>query len=245
MEKKESAPFISDLDTARFGFPVARVAEWSGLNPEELSRDLKAHGIKLIISKVNEAMSESLRNAGFEEMDTIIHYYRDMQDVEEIPKPGKNDMSFRLAECDDIDKLKSIAAVAFRGGHYFNDKKLNPEISSEIYQDWIERSCNGELADRVYLAEVRGEIAGFATIELREKEGLSGLWAGIGATHPDFRNMGVCRHILEYGLSEYLRHKRYGFFGSAVSDSNRSVKKVFEYLGCHPKESFIVFHKWL
>lgn len=244
MDEKEAANLISKLDTERFGFPIARVNQWAALSPDDVCRDLKLHGIKLIITKVDATATKSLKAAGFEEMDAIIHYTRDLKGFE-IQKPHHEKMSFRLAETDDQDVLASIAAASFMGGHYFNDKRLDPEISSQIYQDWIKRSCTGELANRVYLAEINRQIAGFATFELNEREEMQGLWAGIGATHANFRGMGVCRLTLQYGLSEYLEQRSYAHFGSAVSANNSSVKKVFEYLGCRPTEHFSVLHKWL
>ena len=242
---KELGRFISDLDTERFGFPVARVKEWDKLNPTKLLHQLEDNGIKLVISKIPEdeiTTLQKLKSLGFKEMDKIIHLER------EFPKEVLNlhfsssEFEYREASEQDVPQLQAIAQHSFLGGHYFADPKLDKTRCKEIYPDWILRSCTGEIGDKVYVAHLDNEIAGFATFEIKDS---FTLWAGIGATNKNFRNKGVCRSILQFGINEYFRENRFKFFGSAISKTNSPVNKVFSDLGCHPTKRFYILHGWL
>ncbi|MCE7996137.1 MAG: GNAT family N-acetyltransferase [Roseivirga sp.] len=249
MTGKEPSTFISDLDTKRFGFPIARINQWTGLDPLSVCDDLKKSGVRLIMSRVNaveELQVEKLKETGFEIMDTIIHYRRDLpkSTVKEAFKKGG--ISMRIAGPADIPPLRSIAGSCLRGGHYFADKRLEKLKSIEVYEDWITRSVTDPtVADRVYIAEKDGVIIGFATFSLETDKGSPGLWAGIGAVHSGYRNLGVCRSMLQFGINEYIEEKKYHFFGSAVSENNPSVNKVFLDIGCLPDDKYYSLHCWL
>lgn len=244
MIDKELGLFISELDTKRFGFPVARIKEWDTLNPVDVIRYLQNQGVRLVISKVPEektSILHSLKSLGFDEMDVILHYKRAFPETLLDFRFSTLEFEYREAEEDDIPQLQEIAEHSFLGGHYFSDPKLDKEKCKGIYPDWILRSCLGETADQVYIAYLDNEIAGFATFEI--KDSLT-LWAGIGATNKKFRNQGVCRSILQFGINKYFNNNPFQYFGSAVSESNSSVNKVFLDLGCKPTERFYILHGW-
>lgn len=249
MKKKEPSAFISQLDSKRFGFPIARINEWEGLDPLSFCDELKENGVKLIISRIDareESLIDKLKEIGFEVMDTIIHYRRDLPKATVTEAFKKDGISMRIAELPDIPSLRSIAGSSLRGGHYFADKRLEKVKSIEIYEDWISRSVTDpNVADRVYIAEKDGVIIGFATFSLETDDDLPGLWAGIGAVHSGYRNLGVCRSMLQFGINDYIAENKYHFFGSAVSENNPSVNKVFQDIGCKADDKYYSLHCWL
>ncbi|NVJ47630.1 MAG: hypothetical protein HWE07_10900 [Cytophagia bacterium] len=245
MTNKELGALINQLDSNRFGFPVARINNWIENRPIETCLILRKYGVKLVISKVPSKYSDTIQSLlefGFEKMDTVIHYKRTFPDSELSNSFSNTKFKYRQAEIEDIPQLVKIARSSFLGGHYFADSRLDQQKCKEIYQDWIRRSCLGQTGDKVYIAHLNNDIAGFATFE---KHGNETLWAGIGATGEQFRNQGACRSTLQFGINEYIGEHQFQYFGSAVSESNRSVNKVFSDLGCEPEEKFFILHGWL
>ena len=68
--------YISDLDTQRFGFKIARLENFNG-NPRMIIEDFKKQGVKLVIARISTAdisTINTLEDMGFEYKDIQLKY---------------------------------------------------------------------------------------------------------------------------------------------------------------------------
>jgi hypothetical protein len=156
--------FISEIDSQRFGFKIAKVNIYD-YEPNMIIEKLNNSGVRLIISRVelsNLKLINNLENLGFETKDIQVTYRYDLL------KPLKklyNNSSFviRSSKVNDIEELVNIAATSFEHyGHYSMDNLLDNSKCVEIYKDWVKRSCEDKsVADIVFVAEFEKKIVGF------------------------------------------------------------------------------------
>jgi len=72
----------------------------------------------------------------------------------------------RIAVERDIPALRILARSAHRDSRFYYDGNFSDSECDKLYEEWIEKSCRG-WADRVLVAEERGELCGYLTCHLR------------------------------------------------------------------------------
>ena len=240
--------FISELDTNRFGFNVAKLNESDFVfDPKTMIESFKDNGVKLVMAKVNANdvdLINNLEGMGFGLKDIQVTYKYDLLNYE-ITKYNNANVIIRDAAKYDCHSLEEIALESFDSyGHYAADKRIPAEVCKEIYRDWILRSLdNPNIADKVIVAECDGEIAGFLSFKthLNGSEYAAG---GLGAVSPKFRNKDIFRMISLGGLNwgkqiglEWEEHN--------VLITNLPVNRSFSKLGFKICNSFITMHLWI
>jgi len=239
--------YLSELDTMRFGFKIAKVNNFD-CPPNELIQKLKADGIKMIISRVEcekIQLIHQLEELNFLTMDFQIIYKYDLEKYSINEKKIESDFIVREAKTADIEMLVQIAKESFEFyGHYFADKRLAQKKCMEIYMDWIKRSCESkEIADIVFVAEKEKEIGGFLSFKLNNDKSLYA--AGVqGAVSLKFRNQNIFRLLalqgLIWGVNKGCKWEEHN-----VLVTNYPVNRSFLSIGFKPYKSFITMHCWL
>ena len=244
MRAEPSEVYLSDIDSQRFGIPIARVA-W--MTHEVLPATLKfcrENRVRLLMTKCDaQATStiQALEQDGFLFMEAINVYERNV--VKQPIPADKGEIIVRSATAAEADAIAAVGGEAFHGypSHYRSDPRLDPAKSDEIYVDWVRRSClSREVADVVLVAEVEGAPVGIFTIKMNEpKEADTGL-AGV---IPRVRRHGVLEALiiaaLRWAKAEGAEHLL-GF----MQMNNIAVLRVTIRLGFFPRSSFFTFHKW-
>jgi len=239
-----SEVYLSDIDSQRFGIPIARVA-W--MTREVLPATLKfcrENRVRLLMTKCDaQATStiQALEQDGFLFMEAINVYERNV--VKQPIPADKGEIIVRSATAAEADAIAAVGGEAFHGypSHYRSDPRLDPAKSDEIYVDWVRRSClSREVADVVLVAEVEGAPVGIFTIKMNgPKEADPGL-AGV---IPRVRRHGVLEALiiaaLRWAKAEGAEHLL-GF----MQMNNIAVLRVTIRLGFFPRSSFFTFHKW-
>ena len=238
---------ISQLDTQHFGFKVAKISLIELNDLSETLSDLYAEGVKLVITRIPTKAIDivhGLERRKFELMDTQVTYRINMS---EIDKSKLNERVFvREIKKNEVDKLMDIARKAFDGyGHYSADKRLNPELSTKLYVDWIRRSCTDKsVADNVFVAEEDGKLLGFLTFKIHENENYRYGVGGMGAVLPSTSGKGVFQSVVIRGL-KWGKRINLKWEEHNVLISNYAVNRVFSKLGFRIVDSNHTFHKWL
>lgn len=189
--------YRSPLDSARFGFPVAKIP--NDINePREVIEELRGQNVKLIIARIelnNVKLLNKLEEIGFQTKDIQLTFNFDLQ--KELPKANHADYVLTDYKDRHLHDLIEMTRLSFQNyGHYFADDRLDKDKCLEIYTDWITRCCqDASVADRVIVAEINDVAIGYLAIKNRyEKNNL--FCAGvIGAVDPEYRKFGVFKNI--------------------------------------------------
>ncbi len=166
--------YLSKLDTKRFGFKIAKVNDFEFFR--NVLSFLKDNDVKLVLSKVSVEdldLINKLELLKFEIKDVQVTYKYKINEsgVNDFPKNEK--VVIRELEKKDIPVLQKIASHSFLNyGHYAKDNRLDKNKCNEIYSDWILRSCeDSQVADKVFVADYMGEVAGFLTFKIYHEDG--------------------------------------------------------------------------
>ena len=245
-------PFYSELDSTRFGIPVAKVNFFeSSAEPATLVSALRADGIALVISKVdlrNVMLINQLENLGFRIKDAQVTYIFALDDPDRpaMMKGVESAVSVRTFERTDLDAVVHISEESFVNyGHYFANDRLDRSACLAVYTDWAHRSCTeAGIADRIFVAEKDGELAGFLSFKMLEKDGKRYAAGGLGAVSERFRGKNVFKKIasagLEWGLENHLAWEEHN-----VVVNNTSVNRAFADIGFKMRNHFVSMHCWL
>jgi GNAT superfamily N-acetyltransferase len=239
--------YISELDSNRFGFNIAKIENIKG-SLNKVLEDLKEAKVKLVIVRVDCGQIELINlyeKMGFQIKDFQVTYKYDLKNFSINDYNVNSEVSIRAANSADIDNLILIADESFNGyGHYFADNRLSKAKCGEIYIDWVSRSVeNKNVADIVFVAEKEQRIAGFLSFKI--KKDILSYAAGVqGGVARKFRNHNIFRALAHHGL-KWGHELNLNWIEHNVLLTNYSVNRSFIKIGFIPDKSFITLHGWL
>jgi GNAT superfamily N-acetyltransferase len=235
----------SAIDEERFGVRIARAQDVRSADVEALLAFCRAEDVQLLIARcptTDIAAAQALEAAGAFLADTLVYYGRDLAAT---AVPGERDGGrVRPLHPGDAEAVRRVAAEAFRGygGHYHADPRLHPARCDETYSSWAFRSCTSrDVADRVLVAELDGEVAGFITLRLNSADEGEG---ALFAVAPAARRAGLGRSLLVRSL-EWLAEQGRRRMVISTQVTNVRVQRIWTRLGFEPSHSFYTFHQWL
>jgi hypothetical protein len=189
--------FISELDSERFGFPVAKMP--SDLeNPELTIQNLKILATKLVITRVdlkNILMINRLEKLGFLIKDTQLTYNYNLTDS--TPRQLSTGLALdSYKECY-LKQLINVTKESFNNyGHYFADEKLDRKKCLEVYTDWIRNCCyDKSFSDKIIIAKKDSKAIGYLALKLFNESSVKYAAGVIGAVAPEHRKGGVFQAI--------------------------------------------------
>jgi RimJ/RimL family protein N-acetyltransferase len=240
--------YISKIDSDRFGFPIAKVNDFTN-DPDLIIETLERHGVKLIITRIESSnfhMINYLETKGFLLKDFQLTYNYNIK--REFSANSTNNQEYILKDVDenDIEEIAGIAKKAFCNyGHYFADERLDKNKCMQIYEDWAKRSCTSkEVADKVIIAKNKNRVLGFLSFKIYNDSNGKYAAGGLGAVLPEYQNLGIFKTINIEGINwgntislNRIEHK--------VLAYNYPVIKVYEKLGFNILKSELTFHYWI
>jgi hypothetical protein len=246
-------PYISKLDTNRFGFPIAKIDTFDRPIDQTIS-ELKKDGVKLVISKLSLTdfdLINELEGAGFRLKDTqLTHFYDVSKRHESLKQFFTPDAVIKTWYQNVPEKLKiqvvDLARKAFVGhGHYFANKRLDHLKCIEIYEDWASRSCTEKsAADVMFTIEIGDDLAGFGT--LRIFDGPNGKYSvgTLGAVSEQYRMKNIYKMLVVKSIFWAAENNIIREEYSALT-TNYGVNRALESLGFKLQHHFATFHLWL
>jgi len=242
----------SKIDSDRFGIRVGKVTEEFFFNKsiETAIQYFFQEKYDLIFARVDFKwihFINELEKFGFTVKDAQSTLFYDLKDKTKENLPKKfSQFDIREFKSTDTETFVKLARESFEGyGHYFADDKLKYNDCLDTYGDWAYNTCvNPKVADKIFVAELNGEIIGYLSFKIYNHDGKKYAAGGMGAVNPKYRSLGVFRDVtiagLEWGIDNNLDWEEHN-----VLASNFPVNKSFIKLGFKPEKFVVTLHGWM
>ena len=239
--------YISELDTLRFGFKVAKINNFFGA-PQTVVQGFKQQGVQLIISRVGTGdinLINQMEDAGFRLKDVQLTFNFDLNNSLPLSITEEH-CCYRAFLPEDTSNIVRIAAESFKNyGHYSRSAQTNSVNSNIIYEDWARRSCiSKDVADHIVVAEIDGNVAGFLSFKIGHDEHTRVVAGVMGAVAKEYRKGGIFRGINVESL-HWAKEQSICRVENNVLITNFAVIKTYTSLGFEVIRSEATFHCWL
>jgi len=248
-KKKRIEDYISELDSVRFGFKVARLDDITE-DFKDTILELNKLNVKLIIIRINSTEIQTineLEHYGFRLKDTQMLLKHELEHFYQIQQNTLNELglSFREAKTEEAKKIAQLAGKSFDGyGHYGENKQLPKNKIAEIYYDWAYRSClDKTVADKVIVAEIENEIVGFTSIKYHQNSEQPFSFLNVGAIDNKHRNKGIFRLLINQCLIS-SKEDNMGWADTKIRTVNIPVNRSLNNLGFKFNGSEHTLHYW-
>ncbi len=206
-------------------------------------------GIEHLSARVDAADLPSihaLEEAGFRLMDTLIIYSFDFD--RDLVKEIKSPFQIRSQEERDVESVVSISSLCFHNyiDRFHSDPTLDDENCDRMYAEWARNSCQGVVADQVFVAEIKGQVVGFATCKFHTEVNRF-IDRRIGeivlvCVSPEVRGHGLYTGFIHHGL--YWFQGKVDYVQVVTQINNTYVQHAWAALGFRPVGCRVTFHKW-
>lgn len=186
------------------------------------------------IQPENLILRRILTETGYTQIETIFELTKKSDTIKYSPDLSKVDISLRIAEEADTEKLVEIVRVIFNNGRFFEDPKIDNQIAIERNVNWIRSLCEKKI---VLAGEFNNEIFGFMAYEIRKDICVLLL----GGVKEDLNYLAYPLWLKSFFyLNELYNVNRYN---TIISAYNLPVIALYNYFGFIYKSVLIGFHK--
>lgn len=135
--------------------------------------------------------------------------------------------------------LLELAWISGTFSRFNLDANFRPYFK-RLYQCWLERSIQGDLADVVFVTYDRALPVGFATVA--SKDEMIGQ-IGLIAVSCDYRRKGIASLLLR-NAEAWCHENEYEIIQVATQARNVSACRLYEKYGYQHKTKYGIFHYW-
>jgi len=223
-------------DTDFFKFPIGRLEIDSFNSLGEIQKALDESSFRVVCIQIENPTKDEIEQ---------ISRLAPLMDEKVIFE--KRVCSVPLSASQRIEKYKGsitseLLALAWTSGTFsrFNlDANFRPYFK-QLYQSWLERSIQGDLADAVFVAYDGSLPVGFVTVAYQEE--MSGK-IGLIAVSWDYRRKGIASLLLR-NAEAWCHENEYKVIQVATQARNVSACRLYEKYGYQHKTKFGIFHYW-
>lgn len=236
--------YLSNIDKERFGVttvktPLMKVEDI----PYVLDFCDKQHAEFLIARCKTSDLDtvHEMERLGFLLMDTLVYFQKNLE-KKTFPYDNSKILIRPLSNGEELI-VKDIATNSFKRyfGHYHADRRLSRDECDKVYIDWAYKSCiSKDASNHVLIAELGGDIAGFATLRMNDSIEGEGVLFGVS---PFCQGKGIYRLLMIGGMNWCVSEELSKMIVS-TQITNVAVQKVWTRLGFEPSYSYYTFHKW-
>jgi dTDP-4-amino-4,6-dideoxy-D-galactose acyltransferase len=157
-------------------------------------------------------------------------------------RPSLQDDRTRLFFPEDLADLRRIAAASHHDSRFYADPHFDRERCDELYATWIEKSCRGESADAVLVAEHEGKPAGYISCVRSGGVGDSGE-IGLIAVAAEAQGRGLGKALIRASLRWFADR---GLSRVRVVTQGRNVRaqRLYQAHGLFTRSIGLWFHRW-
>jgi GNAT superfamily N-acetyltransferase len=224
---------VSEIDTQRFGMPVARMTFLSTAmesDAKSLIKRCKKDAIALCFIRCPAKaidVWQTLLAEGSLLVDTLLTWECDLKT---LSAPAKTSHAVRQAKAGEGERLKEIVVSAFATyrGHYANDARLPRQVTVAIYQDWIASAAGGQGDERgVLVMAEHSQPAGFILLSIDERKIAR---VDLVAVDPVFQSRGFFENLMTAAI-DWAKRREAAALTIETQLANERVHRVCRRLG--------------
>lgn len=230
-----------EWDSEFFGRRIGTVAS-GGLVPENITAIedwSRANRIDCLYFLANAEDQPGVRLAedlGFRLVDIRLMLENEMSRIE-LSRSSEN---VRRAQPSDIPVLKRIAGLSHHNTRFYCDSHFPVERCNQMYETWIEKSCNGILADSVLVAESDGKAAGYISCKLNQ-DGTGEI--GLAAVAANTRGKGLGGQLVRSSLQWFAAARAHKVM-VVTQGRNIQAQRLYQGNGFFTRNMHLSYHRW-
>jgi ribosomal protein S18 acetylase RimI-like enzyme len=159
---------ILGMETAKIDYLVAKETSEDKLL-KKLLKQFRKENIEYAtvrISAKDLSMINALEENNFRTVDGYLILLADLRNERKLKT--NPEVTVRNAKESDIQILQEQIADTFIYSRFFKDPYISFEQATQMHKLWIANSVLGKVSEQVLVAEVKGEPAGFMSLEMDE-----------------------------------------------------------------------------
>lgn len=176
----------------------------------------------------------------FQSVRTVVE--RPLDNLEALTLPPLDDLVMRAGQPADLDALRPVARHAYNWTRFFNDPCFPEEKCEELYDIWLTKSVNHEMADHVVVAEYRGQPVGYMTCRLAQDGTTEGTFQLLGVNE-ESRGIKIGQRTIVEAM-HWLAGQGMTKVSLATQGHNVPVIRFYERLGFTTRSIQFWYHKW-
>lgn len=213
---------------------MEQVLQWSS----ELSLDC-------LYFLVNTDDPETIRIAErngfyFQSVRTVVE--RPLERLEHVSLEPMHGLTMRLSRSDDLALLRPVARHAYNWTRFSIDPCFPDDKCEEMYDIWLTKSVNHDMADEVIVAEYEGEAVGYVTCRLAKDSSAEGTFQLLGVNE-EKRGLKIGQRVVVEAMY-WLAKQGMTKVSLATQGHNVPVIRFYERLGFTTRSIQFWYHKW-
>jgi dTDP-4-amino-4,6-dideoxy-D-galactose acyltransferase len=238
---------LLDWDSQHFGFRIAR-AVGPELDAGELGKILgraRRSGVRLVYwaaEMTRAAPRHLLEEFRGSLVDRKVTFARSLTALEAASEKRAPCVITVHAQAEPSPQLVQLAVTAGEFSRFRQDQRIGAESFRRLYEIWLLRSIQGELADVVLVAaagETCAQPLGFVTVALQDGDGSIGLIA----VSESARGRGIGRSLVEAG-HRWLRERDAWRVTVITQLENHVACRLYARCGYEQMQLQHVYHFW-
>lgn len=224
---------ILDLDSDILGFKTAKI---DSIQIERSSKKILI--LKLIRSFIKEKIEyvtfrikakdlttiNILEKEGFVMVDGYLIFIKELEQEEQKTAAS---VKIREVRLEDSGKLQKDLGPTFIYSRFFNDPLIKKDAAIRMHKTWINNCIEGRIAEKVYVAEVEEECAGFIAVVMEGEKGYIPL---IGVS-PKWRGKKISQKLILYAINNWFIKRGARLIRVETQLTNIPAARVYENLG--------------
>jgi len=230
-------------DSEFFGRRIARVKanRANSRNMKSILAWCEANKIECLYLLADSGDGETSRLAqseAFRLVDVRMTFHLRISEVTEYTGSASG-LEIRPFRMDDFGQLRPIVRSSHRGSRFYSDGGFDKTRCDDLYETWLERSCQG-WADRVFVADAGSGPIGYCSCHLgSEGTGRIGL-IGVSGAHT---KKGYGRQLTGAAIS-FLASQGMRRVEVVTQGSNCEAQRMYQACGFRTELVQLWFHRW-
>lgn len=156
--------------------------------------------------------------------------------------PDIDTTHFREATDDDLPHLREIASGAYTMTRFYHDPCFSRDHCDRLYDTWLVKSLQTDLADAVLIAEHNGVPAGFMTAVIHGDTGIGQI--GLVGVAAAARGQGIGRRMMHYTLNWFWQ-REIQQVRIVTQARNIAAQRLYQACDFRTQQVELWYHRWL